>query len=301
LSNYIFSQSTNNSSAEIDTSYWSRGGIISLTFAQVSFTNWAAGGENSYAGNGLLNLFVNYKKEDVAWDNNFDFGYGVIEQKGRSMTKTDDKIDIASKYGKRAFRNWYYSGLINFKTQFAPGYNSIDDTVLISDFLSPFYGIVAAGLDYKPNDDFTMYLAPISAKITFVNNQDLANQGAFGVDAAVYNKTGSIVSKGSKMRTQLGWYVKTVWSKEVMKNISFQTKLELFASYLEKPGNIDVNWEALIAMKVNKYIAATIATHLIYDDDIAIGIDDNADGTIDRTGPRTQFKEVFGVSFSYKF
>jgi len=57
----------------------------------------------------------------------------------------------------------------------------------------------------------------------------------------------------------------------------------------------------LIAMKINKFITATLATHLIYDDDIMIDVDSNNDGVIDARGPRTQFKEVFAVGFSYKF
>ncbi len=86
-----------------------------------------------------------------------------------------------------------------------------------------------------------------------------------------------------------------------MENITLQTKLELFSNYLETPQNIDINWETLISMKVNKLISATLSTHLIYDDDIEITIDKNDDGIIDERGPRIQFKEVLGVGFSYKF
>ena len=79
-----------------------------------------------------------------------------------------------------------------------------------------------------------------------------------------------------------------------MKNINLQTKLELFSNY-EEATHIDVNWEVLVAMKVNKYISATISTQLIYDHDIDIL---DSDGKV---GPRTQFKEVIGVGVSYKF
>jgi hypothetical protein len=58
-------------------------------------------------------------------------------------------------------------------------------------------------------------------------------------------------------------------------------------------------------MKVNKYISVSFNTHLMYDDNIDIPIDRNGDGI--KTGPgdfagkRIQFKEIFGVGFSYKF
>jgi hypothetical protein len=40
---------------------WKRGGVIALNLAQTSLTNWAAGGQNSAAVNGLLSAFLNYK------------------------------------------------------------------------------------------------------------------------------------------------------------------------------------------------------------------------------------------------
>jgi len=86
-----------------------------------------------------------------------------------------------------------------------------------------------------------------------------------------------------------------------MENISLQTKLDLFSNYLDNPQYIDVNWEVLISMKVNKYISATLSTQLLYDHDINIAIDENGDGITDKSGSRTQFKEVLGVGFSYKF
>jgi len=50
--------------APIDTS-WKKGGFISLSFTQVSLSNWAAGGEEAYSGIALLNLFANYAKDMI--------------------------------------------------------------------------------------------------------------------------------------------------------------------------------------------------------------------------------------------
>jgi hypothetical protein len=86
-----------------------------------------------------------------------------------------------------------------------------------------------------------------------------------------------------------------------MENVNFTTKLELFSNYLEDAQNVDLNWETAFAMKVNKYITATLSTQLIYDDNTIINIDKNDDGIIDASGPRTQFKEVLGIGLAYKF
>lgn len=91
------------------------------------------------------------------------------------------------------------------------------------------------------------------------------------------------------------------FAKDIFTNVNFKTKLELFSNYLNNPQNIDVNWECLLSMKVNKYISATVSTQLVYDDDIKIAVDSNNDGLADKNGPRVQFKEVLGIGLSYKF
>jgi len=53
---------------------WKLGGIVGANLAQTSLTNWAAGGQNSIAINGLFSVFANYKKGKNAWDNSLDIG-----------------------------------------------------------------------------------------------------------------------------------------------------------------------------------------------------------------------------------
>jgi hypothetical protein len=53
-------------------------------------------------------------------------------------------------------------------------------------------------------------------------------------------------------------------------------------------------------MKVNEFISATVNTHLLYDDDVLIKIDEGTEGE-PLMGKRAQFKEVIGVGLTYKF
>jgi len=263
---------------------WKKGGMGSISFSQVSLTNWAAGGENSISGNLLFSAFANMKKGKFTWDNNFDFAYGILKQGDKSMHKSDDKLNLASKFGQHAFKSWYYSGLLDFRTQISSGYeyaDLADNDVLISNFLAPAYLTVALGMDYKPNENFSVMIAPLAGKVTIVNDTTLSV--AYGVDA------------GQTIRNEFGGFVKIQLKKELMENVNFLTKLDLFSNYLNNPQNIDVNWEVLIAMKINKYLTATLSTTLLYDDDINIL---DAEGNY---GPRVQFKEVFGIGLSYNF
>lgn len=280
---------------------WKTGGVFSVNLTQTSLTNWSAGGQNSVSVNGLLSVFANYKKGNSTWDNSLDLGYGILQQDGLGIRKTDDKIDFTSKYGQKAFKNWYYAGLVNFKSQMTAGYNYPDDSTEISNFLAPGYVLVALGMDFKPSDVFTLFISPLTMKTTIVNDQTLANAGAFGVDPAEYNDLGVLISEGKTIRSEYGGYLRAQFKKDIMKNINLQSRLELFSNYAEEPTHIDVNWETLISMKVNKYISATILAQLIYDHDIDIGVDTNGDDIIDKVGPRTQFKEVLGVGLTYKF
>ncbi len=270
---------------------WKKGGIIGINLAQTSLTNWAAGGQNSVAANGILSLFAKYKKGKNAWDNSLDLGYGILTQEGVKYTKkTDDKIDLLSKYGREAFKNFYYAALVNFKTQMDVGYNYPTDSTRnkISNLFAPAYIVVALGLDYKPDAYLSIFAAPLTGKLTIVNDQVLADAGAFGVE------------KGKNTKSEFGGYIRMIYSKndfksEFLKNVSFTTKVDLFSNYSKDPQNIVVNWETLIALKINKYISVNLNTQLIYDDKIKIA-DKNK---IEK--PRIQFKEILGLGFSYKF
>jgi hypothetical protein len=253
-------------------------------------TNWSAGGQSSFAVNGLLSLFAHNKLEKSLWENYLDLAYGTMKQgKNADWWKTDDKIDFTSKFGLKAREKLYYAGLLNFRTQMTNGYNYPNADDKVSGFLAPGYILGAIGLDFVPNENFNLFAAPATLKFTMVTDQTLADAGAFGVDP------------GENFKSEFGGYLRIFLKKSVMENITFQTKLDLFSNYLDKPQNIDIGWETLLSMKVNKFISATLSTHLLYDDDVDIEIDNNDDGITDEKGPRTQFKEVLAIGFSYIF
>jgi len=270
---------------------WHKSGVFSLNMSQANFTNWAAGGQNSLALNGLVNLGANYRMGKSAWDNALIIGYGKMVQKGNDLgwMKTDDRIDFQSKYGREATEKWFYSGLMSFKTQMDNGYNYPDTDNKISGLLSPAYLLFSLGMDYKPNPNFSVFLSPLTSKNTIVMDDVLSMAGAFGVEP------------GKNFRPELGAYANIAYKKdEIVKNVNFMTKLDLFTNYLKNPQNIDISWEALLVLKVNEFISATVNTHLLYDDDILIKIDEGSEGA-PVLGKRAQFKEVIGVGFTYKF
>jgi hypothetical protein len=286
---------------------WKLGGVISINGQQVSLSNWAAGGLNSISIGGLVNVFAKYKKGNTSWDNVLELGYGAIQQGiNAKWRKSDDKIQLTSKYGHKASKFWYYSALVDARTQFTNGYNYVNDTttVKISKFLAPAYALASLGMDYKPNSNFSIFISPITGKFTFVNDDSLARQGAYGVQKEIRDPEngGKITQNYKTHRGEFGAYLKAQYQKKVMENITFQTVLELFTNYLHKPQNVDVNWTTLTTFKVNKYVSANFSTQLLYDDDIVILRSNNKDTKKNGTsGPDLQIKEVLSVGFTYKF
>lgn len=287
-------------------SLWTTGGTTGLNFSQVYLQNWAAGGQSSISVNGMFSWYANYAKDKSTWDNTLDLAYGMLWQGDASGVKTDDKIDFASKYGHKANEDWYYTALVNFRSQFAPGYDNpfAHDTLknVISNFMAPAYSLVALGMDYKPNENFTIFISPVTIKMTMVNDQNLADAGAFGVEGATYDDLGNLLTAGKNFRSELGGYMKMMYKTDIAENVALQTKLDLFSSYQNNPQNIDVNWETLITMKINEFLSTTITTQVLYDDDVDIARDPEAvaaNGIV--SGPATQFKEVIAIGFSYKF
>ncbi len=265
---------------------WKYGGVFSLTASQVSFSNWAAGGENSYSLNGLLSLNATYKKDKHLWANTLSMGYGVMKQGDKELRKTDDNFEFNSAYGYKASEFWYYTGVLNFKTQFAEGYKYDDKAgtkQLLSNLFAPAYLNVSLGMAYNPSPVFSVFIGPLSGKMTFVTDDYLSSIGAFGV------------KEGEKSKSEFGGIVKAQFKKDIFKNVNLLSKLTLFSSYTNKPQNIDVDWEVLVNMKINKWLSTNVHLHLKYDDDI------KTMGEKGMEGPKIQFKEVFGLGVNVAF
>ncbi|RLD67549.1 MAG: hypothetical protein DRI95_04645 [Bacteroidetes bacterium] len=262
---------------------WTYTGTGTLSFSQVSFTNWAAGGDNSVSLNGLAFAGADYKSESFIWENDIIMAYGLLKQGEQEFRKTTDKIELSTKFGYHAAKNWYYSALVGFKSQFSKGYEYDDDAgtqTLVSDFLAPGYLNIAMGMNYKPSQAFTLFLGPISGRATIVTDTTLSTR--YGVDA---NET---------IRNEFGGTIKAGLNKDIVKNVNLASQLTLFSNYMENPQNIDVDWQILFTMKVNKFLSANINFQFIYDDDIIIT---DKDGN---TGPRLQMKQLFGLGLTYK-
>lgn len=276
-------QDDSNKKLEEDTAHkkgWKTGGLFTLNVAQGSLSNWQGGGDkNSFSAVGFLNLFAVLREGKNLWHNTLDLGYGYINTTSLGSRKSDDRIDLLSKYGYQVASKWYAGALFNFRSQFAPGYsydkvNDVEVKTLTSKFLAPAYVLVSLGFDYKPSSSFSLFLSPLTERWIIVSDDALSALGAYGVDP------------GKKSRNEIGAFISAELNKNVMTNVTFKSRFDAFSNYKHKPGNIDIFWTNILALKVNKYLSANIAVDFLYDDD-AIS--------------RLQLRQLLGIGFSAKF
>ena len=265
---------------------WKSKGKITFLFNQANFNNWVAGGENSFSGNLGLDYKIDYKKDKFSWENRILASYGLLQTQNNSFEKkTDDQIEFNSIVAKRTKGYWYYSFLVNFRTQFTKGYvyskdiNGAEIRTENTNFMSPGYLLFGPGMYWKKTEDFKLNFAPLTAKFTFVDSfytsiPGYVDKSYFGVDA---NKS---------MLFQLGFNASAYYKFKIMENVTAENLLNLYSNYLEKPENIDINYTLNVVMKINKVLSANLNFQAIYDNDAFSGF---------------QTKEVFGVGVNYSF
>lgn len=281
-------------------SFWKKTNSLGLDINQGTFSNWSAGGYSSVSGIIKGDFTRTYEKGRSIWVNELKVRYGLNKQENVELRKTDDVLSLNSSFGYKSSvkSNWYYSAKFTLNTQMANGYAYPNIEEPISRAFAPAYVFMGIGAEYFKNN-FKAYISPITLKSTLVLDDTLANKGEFGLPGGVFDADGNLLKAGKKSRNELGFLFTTEWNKNIMKNVNLKNNLTLYTDYLNNFGNIDVDWQLLLEMKVNSLLKATLGGHLIYDDDIKNKRDVN--GTQITEGPRVQFKQLLSVGLVYNF
>ncbi|MBS1730682.1 MAG: DUF3078 domain-containing protein [Bacteroidetes bacterium] len=272
----------NKDPADTANKVWKTGGILSLSIAQGSTSNWAAGGDKfSLSLNSYINAHAFYKKGKNSWDNNLDFNLGYMNTSTLGNRKNDDRIDITSKYGYALNPKLNIAALGDIRSQFFKGYTYPDNITKVysSNFFSPAYVLLSLGLDYHPISNLSIFVSPVTNRWTFVN--DTALSTLYGLDP------------GKKSLYQIGAYASINYTTNLGKVVTYTGRLDLFSNYKHNPQNVDLYMTNLFAVKLSKVLSATWSLDMIYDDDVRIfGANQNA--------PALQLKSLVGVGLLVK-
>ena len=282
-------------------------GSYGLNINQLALSNWAAGGENTWAGKAFANFTLLDHKKAFEQKLTGTFAFGISRFADKRIEKQDDKIDLTYSLSLNSKTPWNITMVSTFSTQFANGYKYPNDSTLISSFLAPAYLTISAGYSYKTKDErFQIYMSPLAGKITFVMNQELADKGSFGVKKGYYDQD-SIWIPGENIAPAIGVNVIINYKRPIGKNITYTTMLNTFYNYIERRDDdrtpIDVNWENTIDFNITKYIRTILFVHLKYDHNTTFPVYETVEGveTVIDNVPKLQIKESVGIAFVHTF
>lgn len=312
---------------------WKFSGVTGLNAAATGLVNWAAGGNNNVNGVVYGRMRLLYHKDKLAWDTNLDAEYGMtyIDQPQDKLQKSSDRLKLNTKLGYEIAKGWYATGLLGFNTQFALGRNyegKDDNNPIISKIMAPAYTDVSVGIDWKPNDIFSVYASPIAGRFTTVlvsddmnrryNNMYPTNEGGleqklkdkyavwkydkdnnkdFGINTRCelgFSLKGAVnySYKDLKVISSLGLYTPYSWDKtEIGRNGHDRP---IYRDNNRRFGNFDVDWDVAVSYNFLKYLQLTLSTSMKYYNGVMI----EKDGY---SCERVQFKGILGVGVGYNF
>jgi len=273
---------------------WTLTSNSSLGFTQTSLSNWKKGGNSSFSILGIIKGAANYSYDKVKWENSIEMRNGWIRLNNTTsdakVQKNDDKLELVSQFGFSAFnsKKWYYSAEIDFETQFFNGYDYDTDTETpISAFLSPAKTLIKFGFDYNPNKNFSLVLSPLTSKTVFVKDTAKVDQTEYGI------------AENKRRLWDPGLNADLKYKRDIMENISWETKYKMFVNYRSPFKKFDIDWENQITMQVNNYININFMLYMLYDDNVTFATNrtDAEGNTIYK--PKWQIKELITVGFAY--
>lgn len=272
--------------APIDIRNWLHLFQSSLHFTQAYISdNWYQGGEKN------LNILADIKWEcnlnqekHPKWlfNNSLNYKLGVATAPGdtvRNYMINEDNFLFTSQLGYKAVKHWYYSAMLQFKTQFFNNYKS-NSTDLTAAFLSPAELNLGLGMTYDHktadgNRAITVAIAPLSYNMKICRNITDLDPTVFGIDAGHHTKH----SFGSNIEAKISW--------KLHPNVMWTSRLYAFTDYSYVQGD----WENTFDFAITRYLNTKIYTHLRYDKSRPWHPD----------WKYWQFKEILSFGITYRF
>ena len=272
---------------EVSKSKWQFHGTENISFSQAHVNNWVQGGQSSQSLLSDLRINAIYTEEKSKWENGIIHKLGLISYKLETPSSSgkkhntqinDDLLDISSKYGVNATKKWYYSLLFNMRTQLFNGYaaSDVEKDNVISAFMSPAYLTLAAGMDLKAgkNDNFTLLISPLTAKVTMV------------LDTAKVDQTRYSIENDKRTKFLSGGSITNKFSWQINKGIKISSAANFFYDYFEKENKIQADWDFILDMRINVFLSTRFTTNFRY---------------YQNESRSLQTRENMSISFRYNF
>lgn len=244
--------------------------------------NWYQGGQSSLSllSDQLLSLKYNDPSGKVLFENALQWKVNLTTSEEDTVHKVrvgEDVLQLNSKFGYKAYSNWYYSASLQFKTQVLTNYASNSNDIQ-AEFLSPSELNVGLGLSYQHSYEkpvklsHTLTLSPLSYNLKFLALHHM-DPTRFGIE------TGWAKNEiGSSLDYTITWNLRY--------NIQWSSHLFAFTNY----NTSLVEWTNTFDFAFSTYFSARVYVDVRYDDSVA-------------PDPRLgyfQIKNLLSLGFSYK-
>lgn len=267
--------------AALDSNGWKSTGLFVLNINQSAQADWGSGGERFMFGiNGILNKAIHHRKGKYSFDLYADLELGLVKASSfKKARKTTDRFDMTAEIEHRIGTkgHWNYALLGNINTQLFDGHSYLaPGEPKISAFLSPGKFLTSFGVDYKHSTEksyFSLFVSPTTLRWVTKTDPDFLASKKFGVDSS------------KKINTEFGAYLSVHFNTRFSKNTSLISRFDLFSNYLRKPGNMDILFNNVLTLGINKFLAGTVLLDIIYDHDFK---------------QRTQVQEITGIGVRLK-
>jgi hypothetical protein len=276
------------------------GGTVAINLNQQNSSYWVGANERYALNVGISSdLYLNGDWGKHSWYNTLKMSYAWLNNESQGVRKTSDFIDYYTKYGYELGKSkqLFFATIGNLRTQFTSGYDyNLDPRRRTSGFFAPATILLTPGLEWRPKPFFSLFASPLAARWVIVSNDPYSYSYPNGIrpDGSQEEPISELygVDPEEKVDAQFGAFVSASFNKEILKNVNFTSRLDLFSNYKNKPENIDIFWTNNLVFKVNKYLAIQYQWNIGYDNDFV------PEG---EAGPRTQFLGNLGIGVTGKF
>ena len=232
--------------------YWLYYTDVTLSFGQGFISsNWASGGENSLSILSDLKYFATYKKNNTTWENSIRYRLGALKSGSEDLSKNEDKLELQSKLGIKAFKHWNYATQFDMNTVLFKSKNNPAKEVVAA-FLTPGNFTLSLGLDYKPTKNISLYLSPIAGQWVYMRDTNLVNPSRYGLE------------KGKKFKSDAGAKIELKNKHEYFNFLQIDNHLIVFSSYYEQPEKLTVDWRLTLNFKINYFMQTSIYANCVY-------------------------------------
>lgn len=265
---------------DLQVNYWKHWTKVGINFNQAQFSeNWSLGGLNSYAIGGILWHKSEFNRNNFNFTSEIDMKYGKVKNEGQLAKPNNDRIFWDNKLSYKLAKSWAVYLALTYETQFDNAFLYGKDvngdeiiTGLKSSFMAPGYFTESFGLEYKPDQTFSLRFGTGTARQTLILDDRLKPRNArdyyekYGRHPNpddVTKGTGEIfgVKEGRTFKNELAFQLTADLNRNLSKNLNLKARYNLFADYedINDPAHrLDATLTAKITSLINVGLGGTV-------------------------------------------